>query len=363
MPHGSDRDEQSLWAARGRTLGGWLLVAVINLVVAGAIIEIILVSLLHAPGIVKASPAPLRRIVQQVYRHFNRALIQFDPNCARYDAEVTYTLRPGVCTFANLEFKTEVHVNRLGVRDDDSDLEAPEVIIIGDSHAMGWGVEDSQTLARVLARKAGMKVLDAAISSYGTVRERMLLDRLDTSRMKVLIVQYTDNDLVENLAFRQHGRRLPIMSQSDYENIVRYYGSQRRYFPGKYIYRVFMKVFRLEQPEPDQVTMEPMTPAKEAELFLDALEHAGRTRLDDVQIVVFEVNEQIAPPRPFIAALEQAHRDSANPPFVQRMLTLNVAAGLKADDFYVLDDHMRASGHEKVGAALAELIQTRLPSR
>ena len=363
MPPGSDRDEQSPWAARARTLAGWLTVAVVNLVVAGALVEIILVSLLHAPGIVKASPAPLRRIVQQVYRHFNRSLIQFDPNCARYDAEVTYTLKPGVCTFENLEFRTDVHVNRLGVRDDESDLEAPAVIVIGDSHAMGWGVEDSQTLARVVARKTGMKVLDAAISSYGTVRERMLLDRLDTSRLKVLVIQYTDNDLVENLAFRQHGGKLPIMSQAEYENIVRYYVSQRRYFPGKYIYRVFMKVFRLEQPEPDQVTMEPMTPVKEAELFLDVLEHAGRTKLDDLQVVVFEVNEQIAPPRPFVAALEQVHRDSANPPFVQRLLTLDVAARLTSDDFYVLDDHMRASGHEAVGTALAELIRTRVPAR
>jgi hypothetical protein len=179
----------------------------------------------------------------------------------------------------------------------------------------------------------------------------------------VLIVQYTDNDLVENLAFRQHGGKLPIMSQAEYENIVRYYVSQRRYFPGKYLYRVFMKVFRLEQPEPDQVTMEPMTPAKEAELFLDVLEHAGRTKLDDLQVIVFEVNEQIAPPRPFIATLEQVRRDSANPPFVQRLLTLDVAARLKADDFYVLDDHMRASGHEAVGTALAELIRTRVPAR
>jgi hypothetical protein len=122
-------------------------------------------------------------------------------------------------------------------------------------------------------------------------------------------------------------------------------------------------VFRLEQPEPDQVTMEPMTSTKEAELFLDALEHAGRTPLDDLQVIVFEINEQIAPPRPFIAALEQVHRDSANPRFVQRLLTLDVAAGLNSEDFYVLDDHMRASGHEKVGAALAELIRTRLSAR
>ena|SRR5438477_4480522 len=361
MSNPPDRVERSTWAARGRATTRAGLFVAFNVVVAGAAIEILLVLLLHAPRIVKASPAPVRRIVQQIYRHFNRSLIQFDPNCARYDPEVTYTLKPGVCIFENLEFKNEVHVNHLGVRDDEAALDAPGVIVVGDSHAMGWGVDDDKTFGRVLARMSGLKVLDAAVSSYGTVRERMLLDRLDTSGLKVLVIQYSDNDLVENLAFRRHGGRLPIMSQGEYDNIVRYYTSQRRYYPGKYIYRVLMKVLRLEQPEPDQATMEPVTPTEEAGLFVNALAHAGRTSLDDVQVIVLEINEQIHPSRPFIAALDAVRRSEANPPYVRRLIALDVGPRLKPDDFYVLDDHMRAEGHEQVGEALAELIRNHLP--
>src|SRR4249920_1156753 len=81
--------------------------------VAGVIVEALLLVMLHVPGLTGALPRPMRRLVQQIYRHFNRALIQFDPQCAQYDPGLTYTLKPGTCTFENIEFRTEVHVNRL----------------------------------------------------------------------------------------------------------------------------------------------------------------------------------------------------------------------------------------------------------
>src|SRR4029079_7125411 len=168
----------------------------------GVLLEALLLLMLHVPGLTAALPRPVRRLVQQVYRHFNRALIQFDPRCAQYDAGLTYTLKPGTCTFENIEFRTTVHVNRLGLRDNEEALHAPDVIVIGDSHAMGWGVEEDQTFGRVLARQSGLKILNAGISSYGTVREMRLLDRLDVSRLRFLILQYSDNDLLENQTFR-----------------------------------------------------------------------------------------------------------------------------------------------------------------
>lgn len=335
---------------------GLVLIA-FNLVVAIGLLEGLFVVMLHTPRVVEASPRPVRRLVQQVYRHFSRALVQFDPNCARYDPEVTYTLKPGACTFENVEFRDEFRINRLGLRDDEASLDAPEVIVLGDSHAMGWGVEQNQTLVRVLARKSGLKVLNGAVSSYGTVREMKLLDRLDTSRMRVLIIQYTDNDMPENRTFRQLDGHLPVMSETQYQKIVRHYASQRAYYPGKYVYRLFMKVFRLEEPEPDQVKMDAVTPTEEAELFLHALTHASRTPLDHVQVIVFEVNEQLRPPRPFIAALDEVRRRAGNPAFVRRLITLDTPRVLTPADFYILDDHMNAHGHQVIGDALVDLIR------
>jgi lysophospholipase L1-like esterase len=346
-------------ATRRRIIKGLAIVAY-NLVAATILLETIIVLMLHFPRGVAASPPPFRRLIQQVYRHFNRSLIQFDPRCARYDSGLAYTLKPGTCTFENIEFKNTYRINRVGVRDEEALLDAPEVIVLGDSHAMGWGVEQEEALPKVLARKSGRRVLNAAVSSYGTVREMSLLDRLDASRLRVLIVQYSDNDLPENRTFRQDGNHLPIMSEAQYQNIVRHYTSQRSYYPGKYVYRLFLKVFRLEEPEPDQLRMDPATPTEEAELFLNALTRASRTPLDHVQLIVFEVNEQIRPSRPFIAALDEVRRRDANPAFIRSLIALDVAPLLTPDDFYRLDDHMNARGHEVVAGALAEVIRDTL---
>jgi hypothetical protein len=345
-------------ATRRRLVRGLGIIAY-NIVAAVVLFEVTLVILLHLPRLTGAAPRPVRRFVQQVYRHFNRSLIQFDPACARYDPELTYTLRPGTCTFENIEFANTFRINHAGLRDDEASLEAPQVIVLGDSHAMGWGVEQREALPQVVARSSGLKVLNAAVSSYGTVREMKMLDRLDTSRLRVLVVQYTDNDLIENRTFRQKGGHLPIMSDAQYQNIVRHYASQRSYYPGKYLYRLFMKVLRLEEPEPDQLSMEPTAPAEEAELFINALTHAGRASLDDVQLIVFEVNEQIRPSRPFIAALDAVRRRDANPAFVRRLIALDVAPLLTPEAFYRLDDHMNARGHDVVAGALFEIIRNR----
>jgi hypothetical protein len=332
-------------------------VVAFNAVAAALMLETLFVVLLHAPRLVAASPRPLSRLVQQIYRHFNRALIQFEPSCAQYDPGLSYTLKPGACTFGNVEFRNEFHINRLGLRDDDGSLEAPEIIVLGDSQAMGWGVEQDQTLVRVLGRETGSKILDAAVSSYGTVREMMMLDRLDTSGLRTLVIQYSDNDVVENRTFRDRGR-LPIMSAAKYEEIARYYAAQRSYYPGKYTYRLFMKVSRLERPEPDQEVMPEATPSEEADLFLNALMHAGHVRLDDVQIIAFEVNEHLSERR-FVRALEAAAKNDAYPPFVRRLVTLDASSLLTPADFYVLDDHMNARGHRVIGEALASSIHRR----
>jgi hypothetical protein len=330
---------------------------VYNIVAAILLFEMIIVALLHSPRLVGASPAPLRRSIQQVYRHFNRSLIQFDPQCARYDAGLAYTLKPGSCTFENIEFRNAYRVNSAGLRDDEASLDAPEVIVIGDSHSMGWGVEQEEALPQVLERKLGRKVLNAGVSSYGTVREALMLNRLNTSNLRMLVVQYSDNDLPENRTFRLGANQLPIMSEEQYQTIVRHYASQRRYYPGKYVYRLLMKVLGLEEPEPDQVRMEPATPAAEAQLFVNALRYGSRAALDNVQVVVVEINEQIRPARPFIAALDEARKRPGLPPFIRRLIALDVAPKLTADDFYRLDDHMNARGHEKVASAVADAIR------
>ncbi len=160
----------------------------------------------------------------------------------------------------------------------------------------------------------------------------------------------------ENRTFRDHGGHLPISPEADYKKIERYYAAQRSYYPGKYVFRLTMKVLRLEEPEPDQLKMDVVPPTEEADLFLYVLTHAARVPLDDVQVIVFEVNQDGERRRPFIAALDEVRRRAGNPRFVSRLIAVDTSTILTAQDFYILDDHMKASGHQAIGETLSKLV-------
>jgi hypothetical protein len=341
-----------------RRLLGTAALLIFNLIVAVAVVEIVLAVVMAAPSAAGPMPRSVRLLFQQVYRHFKRSLVQFEPACAQYDAELTYVLKPGGCTFANVEFSTELRVNRAGLRDDDAALEAPDVIVLGDSYAMGWGVQQDETLPRVLARASGRKVLNAGISSYGTVREMKLLDRLDTSKLKALVVQYHDSDVVENLAFRDQGGRIPVLGADQYKATVDWYLARQGYWPGKYMSGLFLKLTGLEAPDPNAPRMPAtLSSLEEAKLFLNVLEHGTRKPLDDVKVIVFEASEQIRPPRSFLANVAVASRGDDYPAYIRRLRAVDIGPLLEETDFYNLDDHFRASGHEKIGQALAEALR------
>ena len=336
-------------------IGAFLL---FNVIVAVVVVEVVFAAAMAAPSMAGAMPRGVRILFQQVYRHFNRSIIQFEPACAQYDPDLTYLLKPGRCSFDNVEFSTELRVNRAGLRDDDAALEAPDVIVLGDSYAMGWGVQQDETLPRVLARTSGRKVLNAGVSSYGTVREMKLLDRLDTSNLKVLVVQYHDSDVVENLAFRDQGDRIPVLGADQYKATVDWYLARQGYWPGKYMSGLFLKLTGLEAPDPNAPRMPAtLSSLEEATAFLNVLTHGTRKPLDDVKVIVFEASEQIRPPRSFLANVAVASRGDDYPAYIRRLRAVDIAPLLEETDFYDLDDHFRASGHEKIGQALAEALR------
>jgi hypothetical protein len=340
---------------RPRLLGS-LSFLLYNLVLAAVLTEGLLALMVFNPRIAAATPAPFHAFVQRIYRHFQRGLVQFEPACATFDERLGYRLRPGTCVFSNIEFANTLRINHLGLRDDEESAVGPEIIVLGDSQAMGWGVEQEETFAQRVEDTLGRRVLNAAISSYGTVRELRLLDELDRSKLRAVVLQYYENDVVENAAFQASGNSLQTMSQSTYEWAVSYNRRQRRYLPGKFLFRLLMKTTRLEEPEPDIFKMDPVTPDQEAELFLNAVQHAGHATLDAVRLVVFEVNEKIGSRRTFIDALERAKAGAGYPPFIRSLVTIDTSTALDRTDFYAVDDHMNARGHQ----ALADQVVTTL---
>jgi hypothetical protein len=325
-------------------------------VVIFAATELALSLLLHHPA---AIPTPLVQPLSQYYRAFDRKIIQFLPECSQYDPRLFYTLRPGSCQFRNREFDTTVEVNALGVRDDAASLSAPEIVVIGDSHAMGWGVSGEQTFSYIIENKTGQVILNAAVSSYGTARELIMLGRVDTSRLKTLIIQYCDNDYPENDAFMKTGS-LSITPEDIYDREIVKHRKEYAYYPGKHTHGLLrllnrfvkdrIKAWRLPSPPP--------TPQDEAAAFLHVLTHAG-VPLTGVQIIVMEINGWAQNDPSFIHAL---HLEKQKPQYAAHGLTIlemDLSPQLTPDRYYPLDGHLTSEGHRIVADNLLPAVLSR----
>jgi len=329
------------------------------LLLCGSILAALLISeggftlLLRRPALLRALPPNLRAHVRNYYLNHDRDLVQADPAGARYDPQLTYTLRPGRFRFSNREYEVELRVNREGLRDSEGALQGPDVIVLGDSFAMGWGVAQEQAFPQRLAALTGLKVLNAGVPSYGTAREVKLLERLDVAHLRLLVVQYDENDYNENESLERHDGHLPIRTREQYEATVRRQQRERRYFPFKHTLGIVGGLLRregsaLDVPLPGE--------RREAEAFLAALLTSPAARRDDLAIVAFELNPAGIPDPGFPNALKQAVRRPGLPPAVAGLHVIDLNPLLRAEHYFDLDDHLNAAGHEVVARALARAL-------
>jgi hypothetical protein len=293
-------------------------------------------------------------------------LIQWDPNCSQWDPELSYTLRPGTCTFTNPGFSIAYKINRLGVRDDEESLDAPEVVVLGDSHAMGWGVEDYETFASHLEQMTGLKVLNTGISSYGTARELGLLQRVDRSRLRYVLIQYCNNDFEENQTYVNSGGNLPRRSPEWFQEQVRENKNQRRYYPGKYT--MFWLNIAMERAgariAPQRLSAELVSHKDEEETpgpmgYLLKVIEVQPLDLSAVEIIIFEMSDPAEHPHMDAALLKSMAAQNAGKRHMDRIHVVDVMTGLGPQYYLPFDGHMNALGHRSVAERLAPLMDRR----
>jgi lysophospholipase L1-like esterase len=326
------------------------LVALISL----ALLEATLVALRRIPPL--AGIPPLRGVARDLY-FLDRNYLQMDPTAMRWDPKLSYTLRPGEFRFSNTEYDTAYRVNSLGVRDDEASLARPEIVVLGDSFAMGWGVEQDEAFPQVLERLLGRKVLNTAISSYGTVRELRMLARVDTAATRWLVIQFCNNDYYENKRFDDEGPDVLPHPQQEFDNVVETYRRERRYWPGRYTASLFgQRWARLTgPPSSDPDPAKPETQRLQARLLLKVL--AGSpVDLTRFRIVLYELNAHNSYCGMFTPHLREALRDPSLPEHLRRMVVLDLASEIGPQHWYILDDHLRASGHRLIAERLAAVI-------
>ena len=289
------------------------------------------------------------RTLRHYYYEHDRRVIQLTRAGAVYDEALTYRLRTGNFEFENLEFATTFEVNSAGLRDDSASLRQPNIIVLGDSQSMGWGVEQEETFAQLLEAQTGQLVLNAAISSYGTVRELRLLRELDTQGMHTLLLQYCDNDYFENSTFMRR-RDLPIRSREQYLKQVDAHEEKSSYSPFKLTRSLLPSWFR----GAPKASANRVPPHEEVRVFLEALRSHADTVPASARIIVFEISEFSRLDDLF--GRELLRNLEGDPLLRNRVEYLPLIDGFQSDHFFRIDDHMRAQGHRYVAQRLLEAL-------
>jgi lysophospholipase L1-like esterase len=244
------------------------------------------------------------------------------------------------------------------MRDREAALEAPRIVVTGDSFAMGWGVAQSEMLSAVLGQLTGEKTLAAAEPSYGTVRELMLLREVDLSAAHTLVIQYCENDFIENARFVRAGGRLETMTREKYEATVADHLATARYWPGKH-FRHFVPLLWRSVRGDDFASGWVRHCDVEAGVFANVLRRIA-LRDRPLRVVVFEAMYTPALRSCFGTELEAIARDRAKlPPWASGVDVIDTTTFLTESDYYRLDDHLNANGHRKIARVIADLLANR----
>jgi len=310
-------------------------------------------SILRDPEGYAAADPVVQTLTQAVYWR-TRTHWQTIPECAEFDSELLYQPRPGTCQFRNAEFSTTMHFDGRRARRTPEPAAAPDgyprprVVVLGDSYAMGWGVEDDETFAALLASRYGYPTVNLGVSSYATPRELRRLERdFELNDGDVIVIQYSDNDLEENRRFatvRQTGpyqaaeleamqayRPTPVKPLLVSGLILRI---ATRYLLDK-VATAFGTRTRHRIEFPDETTA-----------LLEVMDGYELWRRHTTLVV------PIARPGQDIA-LDAAELQEAG----IGMITVP----LSADDFFAIDDHLRARGHAEVARAIADWLSAAPP--
>lgn len=331
-----------------KNIGSLLIILFISLI----LLEFVLHFLVDNYQLSKNIPS-LNKYLKTINRA-NSDIIQFNPECAAYDSELFYTLKKNSeCNFKNHEFDTHYKINSAGLRDDEESLKKPKIIVLGDSYAMGWGVNQNETFAQAVEEKTGLRTLNAGISSYGTAREFLMLQKQDLSNLKYLVIQYCPNDHGENRAFISDDK-LNISSKEGYDYLVA--ELQNKIKKKNKLFRM-SSIFIRELVRDIKIKIgiksghiSDENYSKEEE-FADLEQMLVKIRKligKDVKIILFEANG--------IDLMNSdlyhyfAHRNLKN------LIVFDSNTLLLQEDYLILDGHYNSSGHSKIANEITKNI-------
>ena len=97
----------------------------------------------------------IKSIQKKIYFEGYRNIWQYNNNCTSYDKNLLYRPKSGECEFNNPEFKTKLkfdNFRRINVESNKEISLNDYILVLGDSVAMGWGVNDDETFSHYLEK-------------------------------------------------------------------------------------------------------------------------------------------------------------------------------------------------------------------
>jgi len=325
---------------KSRILGWTLLAFIIYCALGAAVYFISLLSLqkgvsLDVPWIVSTQKSLYRAGIGSSIQNW---LAQ--PGCISPDPDLIYVPTNGACTLNDIEFKTALNFTGEG-RDTGAKPGGTGIAIIGDSHAMGWGMNDHETFAAHLQTLSGRPVYNLGVASYGTPRELIRLEKSGVlDKVDTIVIQYCSNDATENMQFDTASK------QELHEKIFRQVDPASLPQPNRL--KLIAKGYGLALAAPFRSLSESLRRknfTRHYEPLINAIDKHGE-KLEGKRIIVIYSN-------PFGQKFRKyPHGQDARVPNVY-FADLNLARS----DYYNLDSHLTPAGHRKAAERLFEHLQ------
>jgi lysophospholipase L1-like esterase len=285
---------------------------------------------------------PLIRDYQRNFYHQlgYRKIWQTQEECVESDSNLIFRPAMGKCIFKNIEFSTELNFNMNGrITNNNLTENNNGIVILGDSHAMGWGVNDEETFASLLEKKINKKVYNLAVSGYATKRE---LERLRVSnlfeKIDTIIIQYCNNDYHENLSSINK-----IESIDENKKFLQLLSAEMSFFER------FRKGIRYSLTIPFHLI-------KDKKNYLDWGHH------EELFNAIIKKYDFLEKKRIIVIYSNGINQNFYNFPNTVSEKFSNVEyidISYNKGDFFLIDGHLTSRGHAKIAKSLYERIQTK----
>ena len=316
---------------------GWMFIIVINYC-----LIFFLIYILSAILLVNNITPNIKLITEYQRNYYSigfRNIWQSQPECIEFSDTQIFVPKETSCNFNNIEFKTIVSFDEFGrTSDHPINNDANGIAVLGNSFAMGWGVNDKETFSYLLEKKINRPVYNLAVAGYGTIRSLIrfqksnLLGKVDT-----IIILYSYRDYGENVGYRNTTRDIAKKKYDLVKQGVKFS-----------IWKKLRKSFRYSITIPKDILTKKnksMSFDHHNEAFIKVLKKFPFIK--NKRIIVFYVNghEQ-----------EFTNFPSSKSKVFDNLEYIDLNIENDTNNFYLIDGHLNHIGHQKVANKLSKFF-------